>query len=221
MIQENASRERILGRIRRAVATPAPFHGGATPAAAHAMDYFPPIDDIWERFLAECKTNKTEIILARDPAETAACVGELLAQLPPGGVFVQDEAGLRDLSRRLDQNGAARAWRWSSQSGPHESDAAGISRCEALVALTGSLLLSSRCGGRAVSVLPPLHIVIARRDQLVADIEAALRLVREAGIVREVSYVGLVTGPSRTADIERIVVMGAHGPVRLVVVIEP
>jgi L-lactate dehydrogenase complex protein LldG len=145
---------------------------------------------------------------------------DVLAQLPEGGIFVQDEAGLRKLTRAVETQGATREWSWSSQGGPRPDHAAGISRCEALVAMTGSLLFSARCGGRAVSVLPPCHIVIAQRSQLAADVEEALQRLQQEGVADDLSYVGLVTGPSRTADIERIVVMGAHGPMRLIVIVE-
>lgn len=220
MSEQNPSRERILERIRHGLRTPAPHHAGARPAAVHATDYFPAIDDPWQRFLAECAVNKTEIILTCDAEETAARVHAVLAQLPDGGVFIQDDAGMRHLAHTVDQRGANRPWYWSSQGGPHPDNVVGISRCEALVAMTGSILFSSRCGGRAVSVLPPCHLVIARRDQVTVDVEEALRNLQQEGVVGDLSYAGLVTGPSRTADIERIVVMGAHGPMRLIVVIE-
>lgn len=220
MNEQNPGRERILARIRQGLRAPAPHHGGAQPAAAQARAYFPAVDDPWQRFLAECQVNKTEIILTRNAEETAARLADVLAQLPEGGIFVQDEAGLRQLTRAVETQGAGRDWSWSTQGGPRPDHAAGISRCEALVAMTGSLLFSSRCGGRAVSVLPPCHIVIAQRSQLTVDVEEALQRLQQEGVAGNLSYVGLVTGPSRTADIERIVVMGAHGPMRLIVIIE-
>lgn len=220
MSEQNPGRERILARIRQGLRAPAPHHAGAQPAAAQARAYFPAIDDPWQRFLAECQTNKTEILLTRNTEETAARLAEVLAQLPEGGVFMQDETSLRHLAQSLDTQGAGRNWFWSSQGGPRPDHAAGISRCEALVAMTGSLLFSSRCGGRAVSVLPPCHIVITQRRQLTVDVEEALQRLQAEGVADSLSYVGLVTGPSRTADIERIVVMGAHGPMRLIVIIE-
>ncbi len=220
MSEQNPGRERILARIRQGLRTPAPHHVGAQPAVAQARAYFPAIDDPWQRFLAECQSNKTEIFLTRNAEETAARVAGVLAQLPEGGVFVQDEAGLRQLTESLDARGAARDWSWSGQGGPRPDHAAGLSRCEALVAMTGSLLFSSRCGGRAVSVLPPCHIVVAHRSQLTVDVEEALQRLQAEGVIGSLSYIGLVTGPSRTADIERIVVMGAHGPMRLILIVE-
>jgi L-lactate dehydrogenase complex protein LldG len=95
---------------------------------------------------------------------------------------------------------------------------AGITECDALVAQTGSVLLTSRsAGGRALSVLPPHHVVLARIDQLVRDLPDAFALLRSRYGADYPSFISFVTGPSRTGDIERILVLGAHGPKRLTI----
>ena len=97
---------------------------------------------------------------------------------------------------------------------------AGITACEALVAQTGSILVGSgTCGGRGLSVLPPVHVVIATADQLVATLGDALEGARRRHGGRLPSMLSFITGPSRTGDIERILVLGAHGPRELLVVI--
>jgi L-lactate dehydrogenase complex protein LldG len=97
----------------------------------------------------------------------------------------------------------------------------GVTGCDCLVAQTGSIFVSTRsAGGRALSVLPPVHLVLARRDQLVPDLPAAFALLRQRYGGRWPSAVTMITGPSRTADIEKILVMGAHGPKRLVAYFE-
>ncbi len=94
----------------------------------------------------------------------------------------------------------------------------GVTGCECLVAQTGSVIVSARAaGGRALSVLPPVHLVWARREQVVPDLAAALTLLRRRYDGHWPSQVSLVTGPSRTSDIEKTLVLGAHGPRRLVV----
>jgi L-lactate dehydrogenase complex protein LldG len=99
-----------------------------------------------------------------------------------------------------------------------ESCDVGITTCEVLVAQTGSLVVNSRTsGGRALSVLPPHHVVLARRDQLVCDLTAAFQRLEELHGQNWPSMISLVTGPSRTGDIERILVLGAHGPKKLTV----
>lgn len=96
----------------------------------------------------------------------------------------------------------------------------GFSACDALVAQTGSILLTARsAGGRALSVLPPHHVVIATADQLVPDLPAAMALIRDRHGADMPSLVALHTGPSRTGDIERTIVLGAHGPKKLTVVL--
>jgi L-lactate dehydrogenase complex protein LldG len=94
-----------------------------------------------------------------------------------------------------------------------ESCDAGITGCEALIAQTGTVLVTSRSsGGRVLSALPPHHVVLARREQLLADLPAAFAFLKEKYAPDYPSLISFITGPSRTGDIERILVLGAHGP---------
>jgi len=95
---------------------------------------------------------------------------------------------------------------------------ASITECDALVAQTGSVLITSRsAGGRALSVLPPHHVVLVTRAQMVPDLPAAYVVLRAKYGNHFPSFMSFITGPSRTGDIERILVLGAHGPKRLTV----
>jgi len=88
-----------------------------------------------------------------------------------------------------------------------------ITGCEALIARTGSILMSSgQESGRLVSVYAPVHICIAWTHQLVYDIREALELLMEKYKNKIPSFITLATGPSRTADIEKTLVVGVHGP---------
>ena len=101
------------------------------------------------------------------------------------------------------------------------SDAA-ITGCDTLIAQTGTVLVTTKsAGGRALSVLPPHHIVIAKREQMVPDLATALRDAKMRYSPDWPSFVSFITGPSRTGDIERILVLGAHGPKRLTIIIIP
>ena len=208
---ENASREKILARIRTALREPAPRH---EPAGASAI--FAPVTGLLDRFQKECAINLTEYVAVPNLRASGAAIKEILAALPPGEIFVQDSPDLRELASEW-QDG--RTIRWSSEGGPRESSQVTISACEALVAQTGSVLVSAACGGRGASVVAPVHIVVATLAQLLPDIDAALARVQERGIVAQNSFLCLITGSSRTADIEKILVMGAHGPRRLIVVL--
>lgn len=95
----------------------------------------------------------------------------------------------------------------------------GISGCDFLIAQTGTVVVTSAsAGGRALSVLPPHHVVLARRAQLVPDLPTAFHLLGAKYGTRWPSMISFITGPSRTGDIERILVLGAHGPKKLTVV---
>ena len=96
---------------------------------------------------------------------------------------------------------------------------AGLTECEALVAQTGSVLVTSKSsGGRAASVLPPHHVVVARASQMVPDLPAAFALLAQKYAASDYpSLISFITGPSRTGDIERILVLGAHGPKKLTI----
>ncbi|MCC9137302.1 lactate utilization protein C [Pontibacter silvestris] len=94
---------------------------------------------------------------------------------------------------------------------------AALTTCEALITRTGSILVSSaNAGGRRLSVYPAVHLVVAKASQLVPDIKDGLQKVRNRYKENFPSMVSLVSGPSRTADIEKTLVMGAHGPKQLV-----
>ena len=89
---------------------------------------------------------------------------------------------------------------------------ASVTTCEALVARTGSLLLSSAQQGRISSVYAPVHVCVAYTSQLVYDIKDGLQRLKEKYGDAIPSMVTLATGPSRTADIEKTLVVGVHGP---------
>ena len=91
-----------------------------------------------------------------------------------------------------------------------------ITKCESLISLTGSVLVSSGNGsGRKVYVTPDVHVVYAGFSQLKPFIKDGLKSVNN-----NPSWIGLITGPSRTADIEKTLVLGAHGPKELLVFID-
>jgi L-lactate dehydrogenase complex protein LldG len=97
---------------------------------------------------------------------------------------------------------------------------AGITGCDALIAQTGSVLLTANSGGgRALSVLPLHHVVVAWSSQLVPDLPAAFELLEQKYAPNFPSFMTFITGPSRTGDIERVLVLGAHGPRKLTVIL--
>lgn len=88
-----------------------------------------------------------------------------------------------------------------------------ITDCEYLVARTGTIVMSSaQQSGRTTSVYAPVHICIAYSSQLVYDLKDALSLLKTKYNGSIPSLITFATGPSRTADIEKTLVTGVHGP---------
>jgi L-lactate dehydrogenase complex protein LldG len=88
-----------------------------------------------------------------------------------------------------------------------------ITGCEYLVARTGSIVMSAaQPSGRTVSVYAPIHICIAYTNQLVYDLQDALKDMKKKYGANLPSLITFATGPSRTADIEKTLVVGVHGP---------
>lgn len=96
----------------------------------------------------------------------------------------------------------------------------GITACEFLLARTGSIMVSSRLlSGRRLNVFPEVHVVVASTNQVVKDIKDALNQMKEIYNKGLPSAITVISGPSRTADIEKTLVMGAHGPKELYVLL--
>ena len=88
-----------------------------------------------------------------------------------------------------------------------------ITSCEALVSRLGSVVVSSRQGsGRRLFVVPTTHIVMAYTSQVVTEMKDALQLIQAKYGTQIPSMIASLTGPSRTADIEKTLVTPAHGP---------
>jgi L-lactate utilization protein LutC len=187
----NAARENILARVRVALRVAAPR---SVPATANAV--FPAITDVAGTFRREFMAVRGEIVETTEQLRAFLAGIRLVAT--DGSELVRQAVG--------DGNASVR-----------EAEL-GVTGCDCLVAQTGSILVSTRsAGGRALSVLPATHLVVARRDQLVPDLATGIARLRERYGGHWPSAVSLITGPSRTADIEKILVMGAHGPKRLAV----
>lgn len=93
-----------------------------------------------------------------------------------------------------------------------------ITGCEYLVAQTGSAILSTaQTRSRKTFAYPPTHVVIAFKNQLIHHLEEGLDLIKEKYGKTLPSQITTITGPSRTADIEKTLVLGAHGPKELII----
>jgi L-lactate dehydrogenase complex protein LldG len=136
-------------------------------------------------------------------------------------VYCQDE---KEMRLQLQQLIAAKEWtkiyceepRWNdvfSNTISLESCHASVTGCEYLVARTGTIVLSAaQQQGRTASVYAPVHICIAYGNQIVYDVKDALQNLKEKYGNNIPSFISFASGPSRTADIEKTLVTGVHGP---------
>ncbi|HEX3627614.1 MAG TPA: LutB/LldF family L-lactate oxidation iron-sulfur protein [Verrucomicrobiae bacterium] len=222
-------RETILARIREALKIAAPHPSEQIRAPQQAVSknaslqqWLPPVgktlDDQIELFRQNAQTLKAEFQMCPDLPAAIQFIKNLAAKEGWKKIGVHDGeltgaiAGPLGLPTVKTNGGYA--------IDALESCDVGITECEALIAQTGTVLVSGRgSGGRTLSVLPPHHIVLARRNQMVPDLTVAFEKALEKLSNQFPGILSLITGPSRTGDIERILVLGAHGPKRLTILL--
>jgi len=196
------SKENILKKIRKALShsTPLPF-----PQSEGNQSVFHPLEQEPEVEFAEQFTRlQGKFIYCINQQELAFQLSSLVRKQNWEKVFCVEEKLIAPAASQL--NGRV------VRSGLADCDAS-ITGCEYLVARTGSIMLSSaQSGGRTTSVYAPIHICIAYTHQLVYDIKDALQSAKEKYGNNLPSFITFATGPSRTADIEKTLVVGVHGP---------
>jgi|ERR1051325_311420 L-lactate dehydrogenase complex protein LldG len=213
-ITSNPSRSRILDRVKAAMKQQAPrmeLHGEPKPWFSEVPR---DAETMIGRFQQELEMLKGEFLRAANAEDASRKLRDFFAGNHIKRIAASDEPLLRQLLLGTDA-------RWigpQSEAGASlEGFDIGITRADALAAGTGTILLTSRSGsGRALSVLPPIHLVVAKKEELVADLAEGIQTWQGKYGANWPSNVYLITGPSRTADIEKILVLGAHGPKRLV-----
>lgn len=196
----SGSRENILNKIRKALSNPVPLpfadSEGDQPAFKNAAQddavlFAEEFTKLQGRF-SYC-VDENEFLLQLDALlkernwQKVYCVEPAIQQML-GKIGVQHYANLADCD-------------------------VSVTGCEYLVARTGSMVLSStQVSGRTTSVYAPVHICIAYNSQLVYDVKDALEFMKEKYKAGFPSFITFATGPSRTADIEKTLVTGVHGP---------
>jgi L-lactate dehydrogenase complex protein LldG len=198
----SSAKENILKRIRQALSesTPIPF---PQSEGNHSV-YHPSRQDLEIEFAEQFAKLQGKFIFCVDSRELATSLTALTANQGWKKICCRED--------RLRAMLTADGFDNFTTSDPGDSDAA-ITSCECLVARTGSIVMSSASpSGRTVSVYAPIHICIAFADQLVYDIRDGLLALKEKYQQQPPSLMTFATGPSRTADIEKTLVVGVHGP---------
>lgn len=194
------AKENILKKIRKALtqSTPLPFPGSEGTNSV----FKPSTQEMEIEFGEQFSKLLGKFVYCADVTEMQSQLSLIITHNNWKNIYLKED-GLRNvLPSALNTN---------------DTDLAGcdaaITSCEALVARTGSIIMSSgQQSGRTTSVYAPIHVCIAYTNQLVYDVKDGLQLIKEKYTGRIPSLVTFATGPSRTADIEKTLVVGVHGP---------
>ena len=201
-----SAKDEILGKIRKALSV-----GNDAPVAPDLTSpiYAPlPDEDLVVAFAHMFKEKGGELIYASSEEELSEGISGFLYAYQYRQVYVWDTIAADFLA---DQNCQV-----ITNDKNLEDIEVAFTICEMMVARTGSIVVSSaKASGRRLSIYPPHHVVIAAASQIVADIDDAFKALKRLYPEQLPSMVSMITGPSRTADIEKTLVLGAHGPKRL------
>lgn len=208
-MQSSSSRDEILKRIAAAGKGRLAFVY-TQPLDDVQVVYKPILPDSVSCFKSELETVSGQCVLCDNESDMYAKLKTFVLEKNFPFVFCRENI----ISGKLLKNGIP----LSNSETDFEGMQAGITGCEFLVARTGSVLISSASlSGRQMNVFPPVHIVLANVSQLVGFPEDALAALQLKYGEALPSIISTITGPSRTADIEKTLVLGAHGPKEFVV----
>lgn len=200
----SASKENILKKIRKALSesTPLPF----SQSEGNNSVFQPPAEELELQFAQEFTRLLGKFAYCVDLIDLKEQLTGLCKEQKWDKIYLPG-TGESELSGMLKDTEV-----FAGLTTDLENCDASITFCDYLVARTGSIVLSSAGdSGRAASVYAPVHICIAYTDQLVYDVKEALQLSRDKYSDLP-SVISFATGPSRTADIEKTLVVGVHGP---------
>lgn len=189
------AKETILKRIRKALSNPVPL---PFPQSEGTNSVFQPANDDLEVLFAQAFTQlQGKFAFCINEEDMQKQLLQLIAERQWTKIFCNTDKWKDTFSNTINLPGCD----------------ASITGCEYLVARTGSVVLSTaQQSGRTVSVYAPIHICIAYTNQLVYEVKDALQLLKEKYAGNIPSLITFATGPSRTADIEKTLVTGVHGP---------
>ena len=198
----SSSKEKILKKIREALSNPVPL---PFPKSEGTASVFPASTEDLELLFAE---EFTKLL-----GKFAFCMNEDDLQMQLKSLIQQKKWDkIYCIEKKLQKMFGSGDFPQINQSSLSSCDVA-ITSCNYLVARTGAIVMSSsQESGRTVSAYAPVHICVAYVSQLVYDTRDALKLIKEKYGANLPSFITFAAGPSRTADIEKTLVVGVHGP---------
>jgi L-lactate dehydrogenase complex protein LldG len=203
-----SARDRILRRLRSVSARLPQAAATASPALVPAT-----LDDCLARFSAEAGALGVDCHVESSPDDVRRRVASIINGNP---VLSWDRQWLPYSAADVYTNALFDDAPMAQQA----TAAVGVTGCDAAVAETGSLVLFSGPGrARTVSLLPALHLAIVERHKLCFSLAEVFG--RHQARLRDTASCTIITGPSRTADIELTLTLGIHGPGRVIVIVGP
>lgn len=197
------AKEQILNKIKKALSHNVPMPFPDKQSMPRQSVFQPMTDELTIIFAQNFTAVQGQFIYCSSPSEMVEGLKGLQAEKKWGKIFCR-EAPLINVLQQLNFHGM-------EFSSFMQSEVA-VTTCERLIARTGSIMMSSaQQSGRSTSVYTPVHICVAYTSQLVYDIGDGLDYVQQNRKDLP-SLITLATGPSRTADIEKTLVVGIHGP---------
>ena len=207
MTPTNTSRDIILNKIETTRKRRSFPH---FPAGSGNEIYKPILPDALTCFKNEIEAVSGQCILCENENELIHKLKKIIIERTFPYLFCRD----KKILSILKDNDIP----FSDQEADFENMQAGVTSCEFLIARTGSVMASSASSfGRRMHVFPPVHIVLAKSSQLKDYYEDALTALYQKYAGNLPSAITTITGPSRTADIEKTLVLGAHGPGELII----
>lgn len=205
-IRESTTREKVLKNIRHALIDPAENPFQAVDKSVKV--YKPMAEDPDINFASEFTKAGGKFIFCESPEDMVQKVVSLFDDKLWEQAWANDPAlvGLLNQAEiKVNKLGA-----------DNREMKVALTTCEFLVARLGSIMVSSgQLSGRKLNIYPEIHVVIAFTSQIANDLGEALTKLKNKYNGKLPSMVSLITGPSRTADIENTLVIGAHGPKEL------
>lgn len=193
------AREEILAKLKNAVHTPPVKPDFDAPV------YFPIDEPLELAFKENLEKVNGSVHLFGSKEELFATLKEFLSEFNSNNVYCWEKDIATSLKPEFNFN--------TGEVEFPESMEAGITGCEYLIAHTGTVMVSSaQKGSRRMFVYPPVYIVVAAKEQIVDYLDKAYAGIEDKYKGDLPSQVTLITGPSRTADIEKTLILGAHGP---------
>jgi L-lactate dehydrogenase complex protein LldG len=207
-MEESTSREKVLKKVRHALIykTDNPF-----PHIDFDSSVYKPMNDTSDvNFAQEFSKVGGVFIYCEDEAEVVSTLAALNEECNWNNVYCAEP----EWQYLLTQAGVT----FESDEESIQHLRVGITGCEFVIARLGSIMVSSK-NSRRLNVYPETHVVIAYVNQLVDDLKDAFSAIQEKYAGKLPSMISVITGPSRTADIEKTLVMGAHGPRELFLIL--